>query len=132
MHAPFLACVCVPTAILLAAWWDFPLVAVSRILFPYYINRAAFAAVYYAACGILWVIESFVAIFEVAFGSIIKEMILAPFRASGVSARVEDLLGILQRAAAAGDVAGVAGCARCSDDLCGYRCCVAFLIGCFW
>ncbi len=55
-------------------------------MFPYYINRAAFAAVYYAACGILWVIESFVAIFEFAFGSIFKEMIFAPFRASGVSA----------------------------------------------
>ena len=86
LHAPFLVCVCVPTAVLLVAWWDFPLVAVSRILFPNYINRAAFAAVHYAACGILWVIESFVAIFEFAFGSIIKEMILAPFRASGVSA----------------------------------------------
>lgn len=85
---PLLAFVCVPTAVLLAAFWgwDFPLVAVSHILFPYYINRAAFAAVYYAACGILWVIGSFVAIFEFAFGSIIKEMIFAPFRASGVSA----------------------------------------------
>ncbi len=55
-------------------------------MFPYYINRAAFAAVYYPARGILWLLESFVTVFEFAFGSVMKEMILAPFRASGVSA----------------------------------------------
>jgi hypothetical protein len=86
MDAQNIACICVPTAVLLAAWWDFPLDAVSHILFPYCINRAAFAAVYYAACGILWVLESFVTIYEFAFGSFMKRMILSPFRASGVGA----------------------------------------------
>jgi len=115
MRASTIAIICVPLLAVIAAAWggvfplDFPqshtlqylwvkcdfaywnilrptLRAVSHILFPYYTNRAVFAAVYYAACGILWVLESFVTIFEFAFGSIMKELILAPFRASGVSA----------------------------------------------